>query len=267
MCFYPLLYSLLAFFLSLGLLPFVYFVGDDGTYYARVAASIFSGGGICANPGQAYLIHPPFFPFLIGLLNLLIKNLELSGHLVAVLAFALTIIPLFFLARAVYPPKTAHWASLLYATNGFLLIRSNEVMTESLFAFLMMAQLYLIHQIVQGKYQHVWMGMVTGALAGLAYLTRPEGAFLFVAGILAIFLLSSGSLAFKSRLFLVSLLAFLIFFLPYVHFLYRHSHQFQLSRGVTEIFIKRYLEVSDPNQHLEVRKIYEGLTATKAGSK
>ncbi len=260
---YSLLYCLLAFICSLALLPFVYFIGDDGAYYARVAASLFAGGGISANPGQPYLIHPPFFPFLIGLVNLPVKNLELSGHLVALLAFTLTVVPLFFLAREIYSPRIAHWTSILYATNGFLLIHSNDVMTESLFVLLMVSLIYVIHQTVQGKYKRGWSEILTGALTGMAYLTRPEGALLFIVSILAVFSLSSASFVFKIRFLLLSLPVFLIFFLPYAHFLHRNSGQFQLSRGVTEIFIKRQLEISPSYQLLEARKIHQGLTSDK----
>ena len=58
------------------LLPFCYFIGNDGAYYARVGENIFKGYGIVYNPGDPYTYHPVFFPFLIGFTNLLIKNLE-----------------------------------------------------------------------------------------------------------------------------------------------------------------------------------------------
>ena len=258
-----ILYPCFAFLASLLLLPFGYFIGDDGVYYARAGFNLVAGRGIAANVGEPYTIHPPFYPFLIGLSNLLFKNLEFSGHFVSILAFALTLIPVFLLAKSIYPDLSAHWASLLYLTNGYLLIHSNLVMTESLFTLLVMTQFYIIHQVIQRKSRPFFHGTLLGALAGLALLTRPEGLFFYAVGVLAILLLSSEPLASKSRVIFFSLIPFLLCFLANLFFVYQSTGQFQLSGGVTEILIKRQLDVSHPEQYLEVKKIYEGLTEDK----
>ena len=255
------IYCLAALALSLWLLQFNYFIGDDGVYYARVGRNIFQGMGIAANPGEPYLIHPPFYPFLVGLLNVFIRNLEFSGHLVSILAFSLTLVPLFLFTRDVYGENSAHWASLLYLTHGYLLIHSNLVMTECLFTLLIMIQLYGTNRIIQGGTENAGVGILVGIFSGLAFLTRPEGFLFFLACSLAIFLLSEKSLASKFKLILISGVVFLLFFLPQVYFVYQKSHKLQLSQGVTEIFIKRQMDLAEGGTRQEARKIYEGLTS------
>ena len=101
-------FPFLAAALALGILPFTYTIGFDGVWYARMAENIFAGKGMAINPGEVYLDHPPFYSVLIGLLNLLAQNTELSGHLVSILAFSFTTIPLFFLARSIYSERAAN---------------------------------------------------------------------------------------------------------------------------------------------------------------
>jgi len=257
--------TLAAFSLGLALLPLAFFIGDDGAYYARVGASIVAGQGISANPGEPYLIHPPFYPLLIGLFNLLFKNLEFSAHWVSILAFALTAIPLVRLAEEIYSKDTARWTGLLYATNGFLLASSNLVMADTLFTFLIVTQLYLVHRIIQEENEDRRNGFLVGMVSGLAFLARPEGFVIYLVSVFALLFLSPKSPALRFRPFLFSLLAFLVFFLPYIRFVYQQSHRFQLSQGITEILIKREMDITspDPEKYFEIKKIREGLTEDK----
>ncbi len=258
------LYSLLAFGLSTWLLQFGYFIGHDGVWYVRIAKNIIAGKGISVNVGVPYVDHPPFYPLLIGIANLCFKDLELSGHLVSILAFSLTVIPLFFLTKAIYGGETPHWVSLLFATNGFLLIHSNLVLAESLFVLLVMIQIYLVHQVIQGERGGTArLGILMGILAGITYLTRPEGLLFYLAGILSISLLAPQSHIEKNKLAALSFVTFLIFLVPYLTFIYRNTHRIQLSGAITEIFVKRQLDVARPGQYLETAKIYEGLTSDK----
>lgn len=259
------LYILAAFTLSAWLLQFAYFIGDDGAYYARVAGNLMAGKGITFNPGEAYLIHPPLYPLMIGLFNLLIRNLELSAHLVSIAAFSLTVIPLFLFAESAYSRNVAHWTCLLYFTNGFVLAHSNLVMADTLFVLLAMTELYLVHQSIQAKNIEPLSGILIGWIAGIAYLTRPEGLVLYLVCVLALLVLASASWTSRSRVILVSFLAFLFFYLPYMRFVHQTTHRFQMSRGVMEIFIKREMDIfsPEPEKYLEVKKIREGLTDDK----
>ena len=261
--FSPIAYACLAFILSFIVLHFQYFIGHDGVWYVRMAQNIFAGRGISVNPGEAYIDHPPFYPVLIGVANIFFEDLEFSGHLVSVLAFSLSLIPFFFLVRSIYPGYSAHWASLLFATNGFLLIHSNMVLAESLFVFLLLIQVQRVHQIIQEPKSSVKAGVLFGALAGLTYLTRPEGLLFYAAGALSILLLCPQSFAFRIRVLFFSFFMFLILAVPYLVFVHHHSGKWQMSGAITELFVKRQMDVSFPGGYLEAKKIYQGLTDDK----
>ncbi len=239
------------------------FIGDDGVYYARVAANLMAGKGICANPGEVYLIHPPFYPLLIGLFNFFLRNLEFSGHLVSIVSFTLTIIPLFYIAASVYSKNTAYWVTILYITNGFLLIHSPFVTADMPFTLLIYLGLAALYPVIQGKLDYAGRHvLVWSFLMGLAYLTRPEGLFFWLVGIFVLFFFTPRELKFKKRFLWVACSAgvFLTFLIPYASFVYRQSNRFQLSQGVTEILIKRQMDILPSPGYIEAKKIYLGLT-------
>lgn len=257
-------YSLLAFALSGFLLPFVYYVTSDGAGgYLPVAKNLFQGHGVSINPGEPYLLHPPLYSFLIGLANLVFRDLEFSGHFVSMLAFALTVIPLFLLAREIYSDQTAHWVSFLFVTHGFLLSHSNLIMTESLFTLFVFAQLYLVYGMMGADRLSGTSAMIWGLLGGMGYLTRPEGLLFYLMGFISFLFLCAKPWIMKIRLGLVSLTVFLIFFIPYVAFLSRASGHLEFGGQNRVVLIKRQLDFSQPGQYMEVKKIYEGLSKDK----
>ena len=228
-------YGFLAFGLSAWILKFTYYLASDGITYLRLAENLWSGKGLSMNPGEPYFRHPPFYSFVVGLANLLCRNPEFSAHLVSISSFALTVIPLFFLAQEIYSRNTAHWASLLYVTNGFLLIFSNLTMTESLFTLILFIELFLAHRLLDPKPHSLLWGAWLGILGGLGYLTRSEGLFFYLAILAAIFFLGSKPFQAKLRLGFVSLVLFLIFFTPYLLFIRQASGHWQVGGQAREM--------------------------------
>ncbi len=253
--------------LSFGLILLIpqNFIGNDGVYYARVGASLLAGRGICANPGIPYLAHPPFYPLLIGLFNLIFRNLEFSGHFVSILAYAATIFPLYSLASRAYSKATAYWVTLLYLTNGFLLIHVPFVTADMPFTFLVYAGVAVLYPIVFDSAGVTKRILVWSILMGLAHLTRPEGLFFWMAGAAAVQFLLPRPCPASRRVFLsaCSLGVFLCFFVPYGIFVQRQSHQLQLSGGVTENLIRRQMDILPSLRHTQAKKIYFGLTRDK----
>lgn len=258
-----LLYALAAFFLSLWLLKFSYFIGYDGAFYARVGESIFAGKGVSASAGEAYTRKPTFYPFLLGLANLFFKNPEFSGHFVSILAFSLSVIPLFILTRKIYSNQAAHWASLLYITNGFLHLHANTVMTESLFTFLILILLGLLHRNIESERGSVTSGILIGMVSGMASLTRIDGILFYGAGLLAILFLATNPLRIRIRTALASLVLFCLFLLPYLGFIRTSTHRVQLGDALPEILIRRQMDLVNPERYLEAKKFYQGLTDDK----
>gem|GEM_PF-1588068 len=261
---FPLFSITLGVLLSAVLLPFSHFIGFDGIFYARMGENILSGRGISVNPGEPYTSHGFFYALLLGLVNLLFRDSELSGHLVSILAFSLAVIPLFLLSETIYGRNTASWISFLYVTHGFLLIHSNMVLTEPLFTCLILLEVYFVQKAIWNQRLSLSGGIAIGIISGLAYLTRPEGLFFYLASVFALFLFSTGPLLAKSRILSASVLTFALFFLPLTVFHFHHSGRMQLSSGVAENLIMRQLDLSHPNAFPEAKKIFEGLTEDKS---
>lgn len=256
-------YSFLALALSGFLLPFADYVTSDGVGYLRMAENLFSGKGININPGEPLVRHHPFYSFLVGGINLLLRNIEFSGHFISMLSFSLTVIPLFLLTRAVYSKDAARWASFLYATHGFLLAHSNLIMTEALFTFLLILQLYGFHSQVQANKVSPFWGICLGTVGGLGYLTRPEGMLFYLVGLVSFLLLCPKPPWAKIRFGLLSLAVFLIFFLPYATFVSRLMGHLELGGQGREQIIRRQLDFAHPDQYQEVKKIEQGLSGDK----
>lgn len=259
------LYPLIAFILSFTLFQLNPYVTDDGTDYLRIAQNFIAGKGLSLIPGEAFTVHLPLYPLLTGIFSkLFLNDFEFAGHFVSILSFSLTLLPLFLLSQAIYGPKTAHWSCFLYLTNGFLLIYSNLILTEPLFIFLVMTLLWLVQRILEEENPRPWQGLALGMNAGLAYFTRPEGFFYYLAGFASIFISSAKkSWLPKLRVALISLIPFLLLFLPYLNFFHKTTGHLQLSGGVNLEVIRRQLDVSHPGQYLEVKKQIEGLSTDK----
>ena len=258
------IYFLLAFVSSAVLHLGNPYLTDDGTNYLRIAHNLFAGRGISINPGEAYLLNPPFYSVVVGLFaKLPFGGLEFWGSFVSTLSFSLTLFPLFFLVRSVYGTKAAHWTCLLYLTNGFLLVYSHLVLSELLFIFLLMGLLYQAHRILQEEKPSLLSGVLLGLTGGLAYLTRPEGFLFFAAAFFVILFSAASPYPSRLRVLLPSLAGFLVFLLPYFQMTYQKTGHWQLSGGVVPEMIRRVIDVTHPGRYLEVKKIIEGLSTDK----
>lgn len=259
----PLLfYSLLAFIISICVLKWSYFIGYDGVFYVRVGEHIFAGKGVTIR-GETYTHKPFFYPLLIGLTNLFFNDPEFSGHLVSVLAFSLSVIPVFFLTRRIYSEKAAHWASFLYATNGYLHLHANTVMTESVFTLLILVLLYLLHRGLQQREVGIPLGILIGSVSALAGFTRIDGVLFYATGLWAILFLSSSPLRVRIRISLVSFVFFCFFLIPYLTFVHASTQRVQLGEVLPEILTRRQLDVAHPERYLEIKQFYQGLNKDK----
>jgi len=235
----------------------------DGVYFARAAENIFSGKGIRLISGEDFFNHLPFYPFLVGLTNILFHDIEFSAHFVAIAAFSLSVIPLFYLVSPIYSKSTAHWVSLLYITNGFLLIYSHLPLTEQTFTFLVILELLLIRCMTSKDKFSLVFGILLGVLGGLLYLTRSEGLLYYAAGAFSVLLLSPKPISFRIRSVFISLIIFLIFLLPYVYFIHQHTDQWRIHEQAPGNILQRQLHISQPGEYLELKKTFQGLTEDK----
>ena len=214
--------------LSLFALSNNYFIWTDGCVYAIAGKNLIEGKGYTFS-GKPQLFYPPLYPIAIGLLYKVIGNLELAGHLVSVISWIGTIVIFFFLVKEFYrTSRVAILATFLLASNGFLVIASSRVMSESLFIFLILSSLYLTIKIL-GSSMSLTLFALNGFVLGLSYLTRPEGFFFFVVTLFSLFFLGPANKRQKSIGLLAVLTCFSFLAFPYVIFLHSNTGKWQLS--------------------------------------
>jgi len=156
-----------------------------------------------------------------------VPNPEAGSNFWYVLFGAVTVVPVFFLARRIYGYEVAVLSAGLVAIFPGLssTILYWGTMTEPLFIFLICCAMWAAA--VALDKDEWWAYAFVGGLSGLAYLARPEGLVWLVIFSLLLILV----LALKRRLLrwrtltqlAICLAGFVLCAAPYVAFLYRHS--------------------------------------------
>jgi 4-amino-4-deoxy-L-arabinose transferase-like glycosyltransferase len=156
-------------------------IETDGAYYGAVARLFADGHWIKACDPY----WPPLFPFLTILPYKLGLSLEASGILISLLASAGCVIVCFFLARLIAGERAGLLAAGLTAVHPRLVSISQSFMTEPLYGVLVCGGLALFCHAVQSAprrsfFKNGIFFALSGALLGLSFLTRHEGAFYFL---------------------------------------------------------------------------------------
>jgi 4-amino-4-deoxy-L-arabinose transferase-like glycosyltransferase len=210
--------------------------GGDGVGYAFVGKNLFSGKGLSLRGGPE-LIHPPFYPILIGLFWFFTHNLEYSGQMVSIIATALLVIPIYYLAKQMYGRKVALVCAGFTIVFPPLVYGSTEIRCEPLYTWLLMSSVALNWQTLRST--NIFWASLTGLMIGLAYLTHSIG-IIFIP-IFIIFLLFSRFFISRptKKLILAKvvllLASFIIVSLPYWVFLHRHTGKWLISGNTAYI--------------------------------
>lgn len=154
--------------LRLILLPRGAVINGDGVYYATLAHHLADGQVSDGISGY----WSPLYPALVALASLVVSNLETAGRLVSVFAGGAVVVPTFVLARQLFDRRTALLAAGVVAVHPALLESSTWVMTEAVYTLLLMSAIAMGWTALRSGHW-AWFA-ATGAVFGLAYLTRPE---------------------------------------------------------------------------------------------
>lgn len=145
----------------------------DGTGYALTGKNFIHSLDLRA----IGTVMPPMYPFFIGLFSLLFDNLETATRLVSVCFSAMTVIPLYLLARCYFGAAVAAGAALLYTFLPFMHSMSGVDLSEPTYTFFALSGVYLA---VRGMTERRRLLLLaSGVFIGLAYLARPEALVLF----------------------------------------------------------------------------------------
>ncbi len=215
----------IAFGLRIFLVIFPEVIYNDGTEYVRYAKQILSGNWKGSKA-------PPLYPVLIALTSRLTSNFELAGIWVSVIFGTLTIIPVFYLGKAIFNERVGILSSLFAVVHPFLYLSSGSVLTESIYQFLLPSALLFGWRVFQeGRF---WNIILFSLFTALAYLTRPEAiGYLLVISFWILFIPPSGE---RRRwfqrvgIFFIMILCFLAFSFPYLRFLKEETGRWEISK-------------------------------------
>lgn len=217
------------FFIALGIrfyfLQFCKVISADGVSYAQIARAFIRGDGL----GGA--VHfPPFYPILVGLMNLLVPDVELAGRLVSMLMGSLIVVPVYLLALEFFDRRIGLLAGTLSIVWPSIRFWSDEVMSQATYITLILTGIYLIWR---GLKKSSFISSTAGGIfIGLSYLTRPEAFIVFLAMTLVLLVYSLvNRVSWKGLavFILSSWLAFSVVSSPYVYLLHEKTGKWQLS--------------------------------------
>lgn len=141
----------------------------DTDAYLAIAQNLLNGNGYCSVPGQPTAFRPPLYPLLVA------ACLSVGGPIligaVQTLFGAVTVWLTYRLARCCqFSHRTGLLAAGLVAVDPLLIMYTAEVMTETLFTFLVTSLL----AVSLWRAQRAWKGVVVGVLFGITALCRPS---------------------------------------------------------------------------------------------
>lgn len=150
----------------------------DSVGYIYMAENVAKG-----KINEAIYLNPRMPPLYISLLALGEYSgigAEATGVMVSMLAGTLILIPVFLLSRKIFGDRVGLVSAFLVATHPYLIRLSTEVMRDSLFLFLIFSAIaFAVYAADNAAVSRKWY--IAGVFAGLATMTRSEGAFFIVA--------------------------------------------------------------------------------------
>ncbi|EHP85928.1 glycosyl transferase family 39 [Geobacter metallireducens RCH3] len=229
-------------------------VSADGAGYASSGKAFFKTG----DPRCFGTLFPPLYPFLVGLFNLALDNLETSARMVSVFFNALTLIPLYGLALDLWGRRAALCASILFITLPFLHGMSGIDITEPTYTFFALAAAWAFRRCLAARGKGT--AFAAGALLGIAYLARPEGFIVAAAfaGILLLLLFLPPRKGWMGQALLLAVFwcGFLVPAAPYMNYLHNVTGAWQLSgkTGLNSSIIREYRGETPPDQHMRLNE-------------
>ncbi|MFA6002651.1 MAG: glycosyltransferase family 39 protein [Elusimicrobiota bacterium] len=147
----------------------------DATVYWSMGINLAHGEGL--HHENAYSIRPPGYPLFLGGICALLGPSLLGAKLIQILLAGVTGLLLFKITSFYYDERAAWAAGIIYAVSYDSFIIPAEMMSENLYAFLLVLSVYVL---VRGR--HLLASLAFTAL----YATRQE-SLLFIAAIVCVY--------------------------------------------------------------------------------
>ncbi len=235
-----------------------YFIFTDGTVYATLGKNLASGVGLryC---GGAHLFYPPGYPLAIAAFYFLLRNAELASHLVSFLAYMGSIIIMARLAWMMRPsPVFTLSAIVVIMLHPYFLLYASYVMSESLFAFIVLSSSLCAWKIAVQEKSPVWLWCLWGALGGYAYLIRADGVIYWP---LQSFFIIAAHWCASRRLSIhavirgsIAAIIFIGVMFPYLNLIAEQTGQWQLSTKTAILLEFSRMKMNDDSAQGETRQ-------------
>jgi 4-amino-4-deoxy-L-arabinose transferase-like glycosyltransferase len=187
-----------------------YVIANDGVMYIKMA-QLYSAGEYHHELFRSHAYYS-FFPLLILPCYKVFGDWVLAGQLVSTLCGALTVIPLYLLARRIFDGKIALWGTIFYALCPLLVQYSAEVLRDVPFIFFYTTALWSGYKgIKDGK---LFFVALSSFFISISASLRLEGLILLV--VFVLFLLWHGlknGISWKKRLLAFGVLCATVFFI------------------------------------------------------
>jgi 4-amino-4-deoxy-L-arabinose transferase-like glycosyltransferase len=153
--------------------------GDEINYQDH-AANIAAGKGMIRSDGQPSAFRPPLVPLVLGgIYKIFGVHLEIARVFQILVGVALAGLT-YLVAGRLFSPGVALVAAGLVAVNPYLVLMSSYLLTESLYAALMLAGLLALEASRGRAHASVAWLALAGIILGLATLTRANALVLVV---------------------------------------------------------------------------------------
>ncbi|MBI4846222.1 MAG: glycosyltransferase family 39 protein [Candidatus Omnitrophica bacterium] len=241
---------IVGFILSVLLLTKDYFIYNDGACYAISGKNLFSGNGYeCF--GKPQLWFPPLYPILIGVADLIVKDLEFAVHLVSIMAFLISI-PLFFMAaELMFNARVACFASVIFVVNKLMLEISYSGFPHALDVLLAIIIIYYGVHILKNTILDIKKFFILGCLFGFSMLNRAENIITFFSVSMVLAIYKKGWQFKRLKYFMITLLVAASIIAPYVKFLHVYTGKWTLT---TKLINLKYYEYVTSNDDLAREK-------------
>ena len=195
-------------------------ISSDSFTYLRLAEEMQKGRFYIEQWGSGSLSVPPLFPFTVALAQKIISNPFIAGALISFISSIGIVIIAYILAKSLYGFTASNIAIILMIANPFFITFSLAILTESLFTFFFILNIFLIYKISQNHIENLFICcFAIGATSALAWHTRDVGIVTII--------ISSAWLIYFLKIRLISsftvlkylsffILGFLIFFTPFI---------------------------------------------------
>ncbi len=221
----PIAYSKMAPWIVLGLMVFVVIL--SAFYFSRQSLRLDEAQSLwqtSRTPTKiltivAQDVHVPLYHFILHFWQLFLGNSVVTGRILSLIFFILSIPALYFLGKRTFGKSAAIFAATLFAVSPFMNWYGNEIRMYSLLTLLTILSQYFFVGIYKTRESESWIGYFVVALFGIF----THYFFWFVILVQALFYLSYRNLFPKGsfKRFCIILVILLIVFSPWL--IYKQS--------------------------------------------